>query len=54
MTTTTFRKRTAVTNPFDDPDANYLVLVNDGGRHSLWPVFVAVRSGCCGSMVAGR
>ncbi len=25
------------TNPFDDPDARYLVLVNDEGQHSLWP-----------------
>jgi MbtH protein len=34
-----------VTNPFDDPDANYLVLVNDEGQHSLWPVFVDVPEG---------
>ncbi|MDT0464470.1 MbtH family protein [Streptomyces gibsoniae] len=26
-------------NPFDDPDAEFLVLVNDEGQHSLWPVF---------------
>ena len=32
----------AVPNPFEDPDANYLVLVNDEGQHSLWPVFAAV------------
>ncbi len=24
-------------NPFDDPDAMFLVLVNDEGQHSLWP-----------------
>lgn len=29
-------------NPFDDPDAYCLVLVNDEGQHSLWPVFVDV------------
>jgi MbtH protein len=34
-----------VTNPFDDPDANYLVLVNDEGQHSLWPVSVDVPKG---------
>jgi MbtH protein len=34
-----------VVNPFEDPDANYLVLVNDEGQHSLWPVFVAVPDG---------
>ncbi|MFI5801337.1 MbtH family protein [Streptomyces sp. NPDC051561] len=25
------------TNPFDDPDGTYQVLVNDEGQHSLWP-----------------
>ncbi|MET9535458.1 MULTISPECIES: MbtH family NRPS accessory protein [unclassified Streptomyces] len=24
-------------NPFDDPDGEFLVLVNDEGQHSLWP-----------------
>ena len=32
-------------NPFDDPDAEFLVLVNDEGQHSLWPVFAAVPAG---------
>ena len=32
-------------NPFEDPDAMYLVLVNDEGQHSLWPVFVDVPDG---------
>jgi MbtH protein len=35
----------AVPNPFEDPDANYLVLVNDEGQHSLWPVFADVPDG---------
>lgn len=35
----------AVTNPFEDPDSRYLVLVNDEGQHSLWPEFAAVPSG---------
>jgi MbtH protein len=29
-----------MTNPFEDPDADYLVLVNDEGQHSLWPEFL--------------
>jgi MbtH protein len=34
-----------VTNPFEDPDARYFVLINDEGQHSLWPVFAAVPDG---------
>jgi MbtH protein len=34
-----------VTNPFDDKDGTFLVLVNDEGQHSLWPQFVAVPAG---------
>ncbi|MFJ3927485.1 MbtH family protein [Streptomyces sp. NPDC090022] len=34
-----------MTNPFEDPDAEYLVLVNEEGQHSLWPVFVDVPEG---------
>jgi MbtH protein len=26
-----------MTDPFEDPDGTYLVLVNDEGQHSLWP-----------------
>jgi MbtH protein len=33
------------TNPFEDPDAKYLVLVNEEGQHSLWPVFADVPDG---------
>ncbi|MEU1737205.1 MbtH family protein [Streptosporangium sp. NPDC020145] len=32
-------------NPFEDPDALYLVLVNDEGQHSLWPTFSPVPAG---------
>jgi len=39
------RNETAVTNPFEDPDALYLVLVNDEGQHSLWPASIAVPDG---------
>ncbi|MFI1386063.1 MbtH family protein [Embleya sp. NPDC020886] len=28
-----------MTNPFDDTEARFLVLVNEEGQHSLWPVF---------------
>jgi len=34
-----------VTNPFDDSDGTFLVLVNGEGQHSLWPVFVDVPDG---------
>ena len=34
-----------MTNPFEDEDGSYLVLVNDEGQHSLWPVHVDVPSG---------
>ncbi|MGH2942324.1 MAG: MbtH family protein [Solirubrobacteraceae bacterium] len=34
-----------MTNPFEDPDGTYLVLVNDEGQHSLWPSFVEVPGG---------
>jgi MbtH protein len=34
-----------MTNPFEDNDAQYLIVVNDEGQHSLWPVFVDVPEG---------
>jgi uncharacterized protein YbdZ (MbtH family) len=34
-----------MTNPFEDNDANFFVLVNDEGQHSLWPVFAEVPAG---------
>jgi MbtH protein len=34
-----------VTNPFDDHDANFLVLVNEDNQHSLWPAFADVPAG---------
>ncbi|GAA0582113.1 MbtH family protein [Actinomadura livida] len=36
---------THMTNPFEDPDGTYLVLVNDEGQHSLWPSFAEVPAG---------
>ncbi|KRV50462.1 protein mbtH [Wenjunlia vitaminophila] len=34
-----------MTNPFEDPDARYLVLVNEEEQHSLWPAFAEVPAG---------
>ncbi|GGV89047.1 MbtH family protein [Streptomyces massasporeus] len=33
------------TNPFENDDARYLVLVNDENQHSLWPAFAEVPAG---------
>lgn len=33
------------TNPFEDENGTYFVLVNDEGQHSLWPHFIAVPDG---------
>jgi len=33
------------TNPFEDEDGVYHVLVNDEGQHSLWPSFREVPQG---------
>ncbi|MFR9731931.1 MbtH family protein [Saccharopolyspora sp. MS10] len=34
-----------MTNPFDDQDGTFAVLVNDEEQHSLWPSFAAVPAG---------
>jgi MbtH protein len=34
-----------MTNPFDDPDGTFHVLVNDEGQHSLWPSFAEIPAG---------
>jgi len=34
-----------VTNPFDDENGRFFVLVNEEGQHSLWPTFVDVPNG---------
>jgi MbtH protein len=34
-----------MTNPFDNPDGEFLVLVNDEGQHSIWPSFADVPAG---------
>ncbi|MEE3065263.1 MAG: MbtH family protein [Actinomycetota bacterium] len=33
------------TNPFDDDNGTFLVLVNDEEQHSLWPSFADVPAG---------
>jgi MbtH protein len=33
------------TNPFDDDNGTFYVLVNDEEQHSLWPTFVDVAAG---------
>ncbi|MEU8501933.1 MbtH family protein [Streptomyces lavendulae] len=33
------------TNPFDDEDGRFHVLVNDEEQHSLWPAFAEVPAG---------
>ncbi|MCH1883546.1 MbtH family protein [Agrococcus sp. ARC_14] len=34
-----------MTNPFDDQDGTFRVLVNDRDQHSLWPEFADVPRG---------
>ncbi len=34
-----------MTNPFDDEDGQFFVLVNDENQHSLWPTFIEVPAG---------
>jgi uncharacterized protein YbdZ (MbtH family) len=33
------------TNPFDDDNGSFFVLVNDEEQHSLWPVFTDIPAG---------
>ncbi|GAB3738570.1 mycobactin NRPS accessory protein MbtH [Amycolatopsis oliviviridis] len=34
-----------MSNPFDNEDGSFYVLVNDEGQHSLWPAFAEVPAG---------
>jgi MbtH protein len=34
-----------VTNPFEDENGVYHVLINEEGQHSLWPSFIPVPQG---------
>jgi len=33
------------TNPFEDDNGTYMVLVNDENQHSLWPAYIDVPAG---------
>jgi uncharacterized protein YbdZ (MbtH family) len=33
------------TNPFDDDDGAFYVLINDEDQHSLWPAFAGIPAG---------
>jgi MbtH protein len=39
------RESETVPNPFEDPDALYVVLVNAEGQHSLWPNNLSIPDG---------
>ncbi|MDY0393213.1 MbtH family protein [Virgibacillus halophilus] len=34
-----------MSNPFENPEGSYFVLVNEEGQHSLWPSFINVPHG---------
>lgn len=34
-----------MTNPFDDDNGTFLVVINDEGQHSLWPDFAEIPAG---------
>lgn len=34
-----------MSNPFDDEESSFLVLVNEENQHSLWPANIAVPDG---------
>jgi hypothetical protein len=35
-----------MTNPFEDENGTYVVLINDEGQYSLWPNFIDLPAGC--------
>ena len=46
-----------MSNPFDDEEGEFLILVNDEGQHSLWPVQFDIpegwgQTGPCGARQA--
>ena len=34
-----------MSNPFEDENGSYVVLINDEGQYSLWPEFIDVPAG---------
>lgn len=43
--TETARTPAAATNPFEDEDGHYRVLVNAEGQHAIWPQWLEVPAG---------
>ncbi|MET9963041.1 MbtH family protein [Streptomyces sp. NPDC006326] len=43
-----------MSNPFEDPDGTYLVLVNSENQHSLWPSFITAPEGWTAVFGEGR
>jgi MbtH protein len=41
----TDRELSAMSNPFEDDDGNYLVLINEEAQYSLWPAFLDIPLG---------
>lgn len=44
-TTDAAQAREVPTNPFEDDEGQYLVVVNDAEQHALWPADLAVPAG---------
>jgi len=38
-----------MTNPFEDNEASFRVLINDENQHSIWPSFIEVPAGWRGA-----
>lgn len=36
-----------MTNPFENENGTYKVLINEEGQHSLWPAFLNIPEGWC-------
>jgi uncharacterized protein YbdZ (MbtH family) len=34
-----------MSNPFEDEDGRYIVLMNEEGQHSLWPIWIDIPDG---------
>jgi MbtH protein len=43
-----------MSNPFENPEAEYLVLVNEEKQYSLWPNFAEIPSGWTTAYTADR
>ncbi|MFC9588106.1 MbtH family protein [Streptomyces yangpuensis] len=43
-----------MTNPFENPEAEYLVLINEEHQYSLWPKFAEVPAGWTAVHESGR